>query len=177
MTDHFVIIIAGPPGVGKTTIAKMLCGYCHCAYLSEDEVAQEIFPETYIHIDDDLDQLKIAESALLQKAKIIFDRGESLVIDRVNLGKAFIEETQKAFQRHLMIKVLWAPVETIIERDKKRAGWTSGESVIKRFCQQYEALKPIIDEKDYIDNSQQTPAETLDELIAAIAAYKNNPPA
>ncbi len=171
MTNHFVIVIAGPPGVGKTTISKMLSGYCHCAYLSEDEVAKEVFPETYIRIDDYPDQLKIAESALMQKAKKFFDNGESVVIDRINLEKEFIEETKKAFHTHLMIKVLWSPVETIIERDKKRERWTSGESVIKRFCKKYEELKPIINEKHYIDNSHQTPAETLAEFIAAIQSY------
>ncbi len=174
MTNHFVIVIAGPPGVGKTTISKMLSGYFNCAYISEDEEAKDVFPETYIHIEDDPDTLKIAESVLLQKAKKIFDSGESVVIDRVNLGKEFIEETKKAFHSHLMIIVLWSPVETIIERDNKRESWTSGESVIKRYCKKYEELKPIIHEKHYIDNSHQTPAETLAELIDAIESYKNN---
>ncbi len=174
VTSHFVIVIAGPPGVGKTTISKMLSGFCNCAYLSEDEVAKEVFPERYVNIEDYPDMLKIAESALLQKAKEFFDSGESVVIDLINLGNEFIEETKKAFQKHLMIKVLWSPVETIIERDKKRESWTSGESVIKRFCKKYEELKPIIHEKHYIDNSCQTPTETLEEFIAAIESYKNN---
>ncbi len=174
MTNHLVIVIAGPPGIGKTTISRMLSGYCHCAYLSEDEVAKEVFPKTYIHIENDPDQLKIAESALLQKAKEIFDSGESVVIDRVNLGNEFIKEIIKTFHSHLIIKVLWSPVETIIERDQKRECWTSGESVIKRFYKKYEELKPMINEKHYIDNSHQSPVETLAEFIAAIEAYKNN---
>jgi hypothetical protein len=83
----------------------------------------------------------------------------------LNLGKEFIEEMKKAFDKHLILKVLWPSVETAIERDKRREGWTSGEDAIKRFYRKYEALKPIIGEKNYIDNSHQTPEETLEDLL------------
>lgn len=79
---------------------------------------------------------------------------------------------KKTFHQHLIIKVLWSPMEIIIERDKKRECWTSGEIAIKRFYEKYEELKPIIGEKNYIDNSHQTPEETLEIFIASIEQNK-----
>lgn len=172
MTSPFVIVIAGPTGVGKTTLSKMLSKYYKHTYISEDEITKEVFPDVYKNIEDYPDKVKIAENQLLKRAKEIFDSGECIVIDRINLGKEFIEEIKKAFHKHLILKVLWSPMETTIERDKKRKGWTSGEIAIKRFYKKYEELKPIIGEKNYIDNSHQTPEETLERFIASIEQNK-----
>ena len=172
MRNPFVIVIAGPTGVGKTTLSKMLSEYFNCTYISEDEVTKEIFPDTYENIEDDPEEIKIAERQLLKRTKEIFASGECVVIDRINLGKEFIEEIKKAFHKCLILKVLWPPIETTIKRDKKREGWTSGESAIKRFYKKYEKLKPIVGEKNYIDNSHQTPKEIFERFIAGIEQYK-----
>lgn len=168
MTNPFVIVIAGPTGVGKTTLSKMLSKHLNCVHISEDKIAKEVFPDVYKNIEDYPGKLKTAESQLLKKAKEIFDSGKSVVIDRINLEKEFIEEIKKAFHKHLMLRVLWPPMEITIERDKRRKGWSSGEDTIKRFYKQYEELKPIIGEKNYIDNSHQTSEETLERFVASI---------
>ena len=172
MINPFVIIIAGPTGVGKTTLSKMLSKHYNYAYISEDEIAKEVFPDVYKDIEDYPDKLKIAEKQLLKRAKEIFDSEKYVVIDRINLGKEFIEEIKKAFHKHLILKVLWLPMETTIERDKRREGWASGEIAIKRFYKKYEELKPIIGEKNYIDNSHQTLEETLERFIVSIEQNK-----
>ena len=171
----FVIVIAGPTGVGKTTLSKMLSNYYNCAYISEDEITKEIFPDVYKNIEDHPDMVKIAESQLLKRTKENFDSGECIVIDRINLGKEFIEEIKKAFHKHLILKVIWPPMETTIERDKRREGWTSGEIAIKQYYNKYERLKPIIGERNYIDNSHQTPEETLERFIAIIKIQSLGP--
>lgn len=172
MINPFVIVIAGPTGVGKTTLSKMLSKHYNCAYISEDEVTKEVFPDIYKNIEDYPDKVKKAESQLLKRAKEIFASGECVVIDQINLEKEFIEEIKKAFHKHLMLRVLWPPMEITIERDKRREGWTSGENTIKRFYKKYEGLKSIIGEENYIDNSHQTPEETLERFIASIEQYK-----
>ena len=172
MTGPFVIVIAGPTGVGKTTLSKMLSKYLNCIYISEDEITKEVFPDVYKNIEDYPDKVKIAENQLLKRAKEIFDSGECVVIDLINLGNELIEEMKKTFPGHLILKVLWPPIETTIDRDKRRGGWTSGEIAIKRFYKKYEELKPIIGEKNYIDNSHQSPEETLERFIARIEQNK-----
>jgi deoxyadenosine/deoxycytidine kinase len=69
MTSPFVIVIAGPTGVGKTTLSKMLSKHFNCTYLSEDEIAKEVFPDIYKNIEDYPDKLKIAENQLLKRAE------------------------------------------------------------------------------------------------------------
>lgn len=170
--NSFVIVIAGPTGVGKTTLSKMLSKHFNCAYISEDEITKEVFPDAYKDIENYPDKLKIAENQLLKGAKEIFDSGKCVVIDRINLEKEFIEKIKKIFHKHLILKVLWPPMETTIERDKRREGWTSGKIVVKRFYKKYEELKPIIGEENYIDNNHQTPEETLERLIASIEQNK-----
>ena len=168
MTSPFVIVIAGPTGVGKTTLSKMLSKHYCCTYISEDEIAKEVFPDIYKDIEDHPDKLKIAENQLLKRAKEIFDSGKYVVIDMINLERGFVEEIKKMFHKHLILRVLYPPMETAIERDKRRKGWTSGEDTIRRFYKKYEELKPIIGEKNYIDNRHQTPEKTLERFIAVI---------
>ena len=144
----------------------MLSQHYSCAYISEDETAKEIFPDTYTNIENYPDKVKIVESQLLKRTKEIYASGESVVIDRINLGKEFIEEIKKAFEKHLILKILWPSMETIIERDRRREAWTSGENAVKRFYREYEELKPVIGEKNYIDNSDHTPEETFENLVA-----------
>lgn len=164
---RFVIIIAGPPGVGKTTLSKMLSRYYDCAHLSEDEIARSIFPDEYMNIEDDPEKVKLVVGELFKRAKVIFHGGKWVVIDLINLEKEFIQVAQKTFQHHLILRVLWPAFETTIERDRKRAGWTSGENAIKQFHKKYEALKPVIGEENYIDNSNQTPEETFENFISS----------
>jgi len=164
----FVIIIAGPTGVGKTTLSKMLSRYYDCGYLSEDEIAKEIFPDEYKNIEDYPDKVKIIARELFQRAKEIFNSGKCVVMDRINFEKEFIEEIRKTFDSDLILKVLWPPLETTIERDRIREGWTSGENAIKLFYKKYEELKPDIGEENYIDTSNQTPEETLERFIVYI---------
>lgn len=172
MTKPLIIVIAGPTGVGKTTLAKMLSKYFNFVYISEDEVTREIFPDQYQNIEDYPDKFKIAESQLFKKVRENFENGISVMIDRINLSQEFIEEMKKVFHKHLILKILWPSVEITIERDKKREGWISGERIIKGFYQKYEELKPIIGEENYIDTSNQTPKETLEQFIAAIEQNK-----
>jgi len=165
MTSPFVIVIAGPAAVGKTTIAKMLVVHFKCTHISEDEIAKELFPDLYIEIEKYPNKQKLVESELLNRAKEIFDKGESVVVDRINLDEKFIKELKTMFQKNLILKIIFPPIETTIERDNKRDCWTSGEAAIREFYYQYEKLKPIIGEENFIDNSHQTPEETLAVFI------------
>jgi len=168
MINPFVAVIAGPTGVGKTTISKMLSRHYSCAYISEDEAAKELFPEIYKVIEDYPERLNELESFLLNNAKRIFDSGDPVVIDRINLGIEFIEEIRKVFNKRLVLKILFPPVETTIERDERREGWTSGENAIKRYYKLYEELRPIIGDENYLDSGRRTPDETLEIIIADI---------
>lgn len=165
MTKPFVMMIAGPTGVGKTTLAKMLKKHYDCAYSSEDEIARDIFPDEYKKIEDYPDKVKILVNQLYKNIEETFKNGKCVVIDRINIEEEFIWKMKKVFHKHLILKILWPQIEITIERDKNRKGWTSGEDVIKLFYKKYEKLKPIIGEKNYIDTSHLTSEETLKKFI------------
>jgi predicted ABC-type ATPase len=165
MTSPFVIAIAGPTGVGKTTLSRMLHTNFNCAYISEDEIAKEIFPDEYTKIESFPSKLKIVEDQLLKKAEEIFHTNKNVVIDLINIERGFIKEIKKRFNNHLTIKILFPSIAITIERDKRKDGWTSGEIAIRRYYKKYEELKLIIGEENYIDNSNQTPKETLEKFF------------
>ena len=120
MTKPFVIVIAGPTGVGKTTLAMMLSKHYGCPLISEDKMARKMFPNMYQNIEDYPDKVMLIVNQLYKETKEYFDDKKCVVIDRINLEKEFIEKMQKTFHRHLILKVLWPPIEITVERDRKR---------------------------------------------------------
>lgn len=168
MEKPFIIVVAGPTGVGKTTVSKQLSDYFKCVYLSEDEITKEIYPEIYVDIEAYPDKLNMIDDRLLRKAEEMYISGRSVVIDRINLDYACIDELRKRFGEHLLIRVLWPFMEVAIERDKGRKDWTSGEIAIKRFYDKYEGLKSIVGAENFLDNSRQKPEETLAAFITSI---------
>ena len=162
MDEDFVLVIAGPPGVGKTTIAQIICQHNKCSYLSGDELSKKLFPGVY---KDTPEQLKQTNKELLKRLEDLND-GNCLVADLVYLDEDFIKKLKNLFGKRLIIKVIFPPTKTTIERDKKRQGWTSGEEDIKRYHKQYQKLKEIIGENNYIDNSSQNPEETYEKYFS-----------
>lgn len=165
MINPFVIVIAGPTGVGKTALVEVIKYHFGYFHLSEDDIAKEIFPDIYKDIEDYPDKVEIIARQLYKRTKDIFENKRGVVIDRINLEAEFIEKIKKAFNKYLILRVLWPPIETTIERDRKREGWTSGENAIKKYYKKYEELKPIVGEENYINNGHQTPKETFEEFI------------
>lgn len=174
MNNPFVIVIAGPPAVGKTTIINMLKERFDCVHISEDDLAKELFPDIYINIEDYPDKQKIVEEQLITRMVDTFKNGKYVVIDRINIDKQFVETICQLFADSLILKVLYPPIEVSIERDKRRECWTSGEATIRDFYKQYNELKPLIGESNYIDNSEQTPEDTLAEFSNAMGESKKS---
>ena len=92
MIKPFVIVIAGPTGVGKTALAKVIKKHFGCSHLSEDEIAKEIFPETYKDIEDYPEKVETIARQLYIRSRNIFENGKSVVIERINL-----EELRKKY--------------------------------------------------------------------------------
>jgi shikimate kinase len=129
--EDFVLIIAGPPGVGKTTIAQIICQHNKCPYLSGDELSKKLFPGVY---KDTPEQLKQTNKELLKRLKDLND-GNCLVADLVYLDEDFIKKLKNLFGKRLIIKVIFPPIKTTIERDKKKAVLDFGGRGYKKISQ------------------------------------------
>ena len=165
MEVNFVMVIAGSPGSGKTTLAKIASAFYKCAYISGDEVSKKLFPDKYENIEENSEGLKMVKERLLEDVKKIFDRGESVVVDYVILDKEYIDEYKELFGKNLIFRIIHPSLESIIERDRKRECWTSGEDTVKRIYEEYEKFKFIVRASNYIDNTAQTPEETFEKYF------------
>ncbi len=117
----YYIIIRGPLGCGKTTIAKALAARLSAEYLSVDEILDENKLEDNMG-DGFISQesFKKADNYLSEKAKEFLDKKIPVVIDGNFYWKSQIDDLAEKLIYPHAIFTLDAPLEVCIERDAKR---------------------------------------------------------
>jgi len=128
----YFIIVRGPLGCGKSTITKMLAKKLKAKYISIDDVLEK-------NRLDDIDP-KIgcipannfikANEMVLQKVRRDLDGGKVVIFDACFYHKEPIEHLIKELPYKGFVFTLKAPLETCIERDRKR-GKTHGETAAR----------------------------------------------
>ncbi|MBU2566759.1 ATP-binding protein [Patescibacteria group bacterium] len=117
----FYVIIRGPLGCGKTTIAKALAARLSAEYLSVDEVIDEYRLE---HDKEDgfisQKSFKKANDYLAEKAKDFLDKKIPVIIDGNFYWKSQIDDLASKLIYPHAIFTLDAPLEVCVERDSKR---------------------------------------------------------
>ena len=163
-----VLILIGPGGSGKTTIADLLVQKHNFIKIDGDNLDTEFFPNGGQWMPENLDKLKQAHKKIFTKVKELFDKGEkSVVLDYIIFGDYlnFLEMFKNEFGDKLEVKVLFPTKEEMVKRDEKRECWTTGAERISMVRAEFEAMKDMIGADNFIDTTGQTPEMTLQKYF------------
>ncbi|MFA6254716.1 MAG: AAA family ATPase [Patescibacteria group bacterium] len=164
-----VLILTGPGGSGKTTIADLLVKRCGFIKVDGDRLDSEFFPEGLHWLPENFEKLKQAHDKIFAEVKKIYNHSkDKIVIDYLIFGHylEFFERFKKEFGNDLEIKVLFPTKEEMIKRDKERECWTTGVDRITAVRAEFEAIKDVIGKENFIDTTGQTADATFDKYFS-----------
>jgi len=167
MQDHKVLILTGPGGSGKSTIAELLVKNCGYVLVDGDQLDTEFFPNGNQWLPENKEDLLKVHNKILFETKKHFDQGKKIVVDYIIFGDylGFLKKFKKEFGDDFVIKVLFPSEREIIDRDIKRECYTTGAERIKIVRKEFEKIRNKIGEENFINTSGQTPEETFDKYF------------
>lgn len=119
----YYIIIRGPLGVGKSTIATKLASELHAEYISIDKVLKDLkldgVPKTEETIP--LDNFKKADETLFPKVREALAKKKIVIFDGCFQHQGHIAHLEQNLPGKHYIFTLTASLESCIERDSKRS--------------------------------------------------------
>jgi adenylate kinase family enzyme len=163
-----VLILTGPGGSGKTTVADLLVEKCGFIKIDGDVLDTEFFPDGGQWFLENSKKLQQAHEKIFTEVKKQFNDGENnVVLDYIIFGDylKFFEMFRKEFGDRLEIKVLFPSKEEMIKRDKERECWTTGIDRISAVRAEFETIKKVIGEDNFIDTTSQTPIDTFEKYF------------
>ena len=154
-----VLILTGPCGSGKSTIAKLIAKHSNFEVVSGDDIKGKLFPDIG-DITEFPEKLEKVKEQILKNTQEHFNNGKNVIVDYVILGKKQIENYRNLFKSNLIIKVLLPEKDELIQRDKNRDCWTAGHDCTSELFEKFERLKGYIGKDNFIDTTNETPKET-----------------
>jgi predicted kinase len=160
----YFIIIRGPLGCGKSTIAKRLAKILKAEYVSIDKVLEEhrldkVSPDAECIPAENFIK---ANEIILPKARENLSAGKIVVFDACFYHKEPIEHLIKKLKYANFVFTLKAPVEVCIERDKKRQKTHGKEAAM--------AVHKLVSRFDYgtVIDITKTEDEAVKDIISCL---------
>ena len=155
---NYFIIIRGPLGIGKTTIAQELTKTLNAEHISIDKIMEEngLNKEDNDYTAEDFVK---ANEYIIDKAKNLVQRGKIVIFDGCFYHKEQIEDLIKKLNFKHFIFTLKAPLTVCIERDKNRK-LTYGEDA----CQAVYSLVSKFDYGTIINTENKSITEIVNEI-------------
>lgn len=116
-----IILIRGPLGIGKSTVAKRLAKQFDAAYISIDQVLEELgLDKTEEGNGIPLKNFLVANDHVIPSIKQNLTDKKKVIIDGNFYHKEQIDHFVSHFGKQIIVITLHAPVEVCIERDRNR---------------------------------------------------------
>jgi predicted kinase len=154
----YYVIIRGPAGVGKTTIAKSLEEKLGAVYISFDEVLEKYKLEMSDGRGIAKESFLKANQMVVNDAKKELENGKIVIMDGYFYHKDQLEDLEKSLPFEHYIFDLKATVEECIARDKLRK--SIGENSVR-------AVHTMVSEFDY-GVSIETGGKTVEGVVKEI---------
>ena len=135
-----LIMLVGIPGSGKTTYAQNYIKENNAVHLSSDSIRKELYGDEATQGDPGM-VFSIMQSRAVNALRV----GQSVVYDATNItrkDRSYIISLCPNFA-HIEAHIIWAPIETCIERDDARER-TVGKQVIDKMLKRFQP--PFFDE-------------------------------
>lgn len=158
-----MIIIRGPLGIGKSTIAKGLAKVLESEYLSMDEIIDSNGLNNNKAKDGGISEKSFlkADEILLPLAQNKLSKGKVVIIDGNFYRKSQIEDLKSKINTKSYIFTLKAPLETCIERDSKRKRVYGKDAA--------QAVYNLVSKFDYgfnINTDNKTKEQVIEEIFS-----------
>ena len=158
-----IVLLTGPGGAGKSTIAKLLVKKFGYTFLDGDREDTEFFPDGDQWLPENKERLAKVHEKILRRTKELVEQGKKVVVDYIIFGNylEYFQKFKETFGEDLQITILFPSESEMIDRDFKRECWTTGADRIKAVRSEFENIRTEISLENFIDTSEETPEETI----------------
>lgn len=159
----FYIIIRGPLGIGKSTVASKLADILDGEYISMDDVLAKQGLDKVDHYAEciPVENFIKAQESILPEIKEKLGKGKIVIFDACFYHKEQIEHLIQNLPESHYVFTLKAPLEVCIERDSKRKKTYGKEAAT--------AVHKFVSKFDYgivIETNGKIAEETVKEILS-----------
>jgi chloramphenicol 3-O-phosphotransferase len=179
-SEPAVVLITGVQAAGKSTVAQALAERLPRSVHVRGDLFRRMVVNGQAELTPDLPaealaQLRLRYRLTAQVSDAYFEAGFTVVAQDVVLGAQLADLTAMVRSRPLLVVVLDPAAEAVAAREagrrKKAYGTWTVDELVGGLRQQTPRLGM------WLDTSEQTPAETIDEILARAWSEARVPPA